>query len=302
MDSVLLIATMVSLLLGTIMAGVAWRLLRQNAERRAARVEALQTLAETTDYMEAGSSAFAGASADSPEPWRRRLDPAISRGLKTPGSIAPTPGSIAPTILGPDLDIQYADEPAAGARLFTLPEGMPESRWQSRLALALALAACAAVPYALYNMGVFSAIATAAPAGQAVPLELMSLRHAVDDQGGFTVTGLVQNPAGGRQTTGLVAVVYLFDDAGRFMATGRAAVDVPALHAGEEATFSVTIPKTSGVGKYRVGFRLAEGGTVSHIDRRGQPTTIGTTEDAVGGGRGRTAISPVLQPRRSEGN
>ena len=257
MDSVLLIATMVSLLLGTIMAGVAWRLLRQNAERRAARVEALQTLAET---------------------------------------------SIAPTILGPEIDIHYADEPAAGARLFTLPEGMPESRWQSRLALALALAACAAVPYALYNMGVFSAIATAAPAGQAVPLELMSLRHTVDDQGGFTVTGLVQNPAGGRQATGLVAVVYLFDDAGRFMATGRAAVDVPALHAGEEAAFSVTIPKTSGVGKYRVGFRLAEGGTVSHIDRRGQPTTIGTTEDAVGGGRGRTAISPVLQPRRSEGN
>ena len=285
MDSVLLIATMVSLLLGTIMAGVAWRLLRQNAERRAARVEALQTLAETTDYMEAGSVRVEAGS----------LDPAISRGLKTPGSIAPT-------ILGPEIDIQYADEPAAGARLFTLPEGMPESRWQSRLALALALAACAAVPYALYNMGVFSAIATAAPAGQAVPLELMSLRHTVDDQGGFTVTGLVQNPAGGRQTTGLVAVVYLFDDAGRFMATGRAAVDVPALQAGDEATFSVTIPKTSGVGKYRVGFRLTEGGTISHIDRRGQPTTIGTTEDAVGGGRGRTAISPVLQPRRSEGN
>ena len=256
MDSVLLIATMVSLLLGTIMAGVAWRLLRQSAERRAARVEALQSLSETME---------------------------------------------APTILGPDIDIQYADEPAAGARLFTLPEGMPESRWQSRLALALALAACAAVPYALYNMGVFNAIATAAPAGQA-PLELMSLRHTVDEQGGFTVTGLLQNPAGGRQATGLVAVVYLFDDAGRFMATGRAAVDVPALQAGEEATFSVTIPKTSGVGKYRVGFRLAEGGTVSHIDRRGQPTTIGTTEDAVGGGRGRTTLSPVLQPRRSEGN
>jgi hypothetical protein len=274
MDSLLLMATLVSLLLGTVMAVIAWRLLRQNAERRAARVEALQALA--IENVEAGSSAFADASADSPEPWRRRLDPVDYT------------------------DLQYSDEPAAGARLFTLPEGMPESRWQSRLALALALAACAAVPYALYNMGVFSAIASAAPVGQALPLELVSLRHTVDDHGGFMVTGLVQNPAGGRKTSGLVAVVYLFDDAGRFMATGRAAVDVPSLQAGEEATFAVTIPKTAGVGKYRVGFRLAEGGVVSHVDRRGQ-TPIGTTEDAVGGGRGRTALSPLSQPRRSEG-
>jgi hypothetical protein len=261
-------ATLVSLLLGTVMAVIAWRLLRQNAERRAARVEALQALA--IENVEAG----------------------------TPGSTRMEAGSLDPAIVYTDL--QYSDEPAAGARLFTLPEGMPESRWQSRLALALALAACAAVPYALYNMGVFSAIASAAPVGQALPLELVSLRHTVDDHGGFTVTGLVQNPAAGRKTSGLVAVVYLFDDAGRFMATGRAAVDVPSLQAGEEATFTVTIPKTAGVGKYRVGFRLAEGGVVSHVDRRGQ-TPIGTTEDAVGGGRGRTAISPLSQPRRSEG-
>jgi len=149
-------------------------------------------------------------------------------------------------------------------------------------------------------MGVFSAIATAAPAGEALPLELVSLRHSVDDRGSFTVTGLVQNPARGRKTSGLVAVAYLLDDAGRFMATGRAAVDTPSLHAGEEATFTVTIPKTPGVVKYRVGFRLEEGGVVSHVDRRGQ-APIGTTEDAVGRGRGRTALSPELLPKRSEG-
>jgi hypothetical protein len=84
------------------------------------------------------------------------------------------------------------------------------------------------------------------------------------------------------------------------MATGRAAVDVPSLQAGEEATFTVTIPKMAGVGKYRVGFRLSEGGVVSHVDRRGQAPT-GTTEDTVGGGRGRTALSPMFLPRRSEG-
>jgi hypothetical protein len=177
---------------------------------------------------------------------------------------------------------------------------MPESRWQARMAVALALAACAAVPYALYQMGVFSAIATAAPAGQAVPLELLSLRHMVDDHGSFTVTGLVQNPSGGRKTTGLVAVVYLFDDAGRFMATGRAAVDVPSLQAGEEASFTVSIPKMTGVSKYRVGFRLAEGGVIGHVDRRSQPPTE-TTEDGIGVGPGRTTASPAFLPRRSEG-
>jgi hypothetical protein len=265
MDSLLLMATVVSLGLGTVMAVIAWRLLRQSAERRAARVEALQAL--TMEPVETTVERTEAAP----------LDPAIVR-----------------------TDTRFVDEPAAGARLFTLPEGMPESRWQARLALTLALAACAVVPYALYQMGVFSAIASAAPAGEALPLELMSLRHTVDEHGGFTVTGLVQNPAGGRKTNGLVAVVYLFDDAGRFMATGRAAVDVPSLQAGEEATFTVTIPKTAGVGKYRVGFRLVEGGVVSHVDRRGH-APAGTTEDAVGRGRGRTAVSPLYPPRRAEG-
>jgi hypothetical protein len=280
MDSLLVMATLVSLLLGTIMALVAWRMLRQHAERRAARVEALQALADA-DPVDAVYSA-----------------PAVPRGLKTPGSVGMEAGSLDPAIVHPDL--QYADEPAANTHFFDMPERLPESRWQARMAVALALAACAAVPYALYQMGVFSAIATAAPAGQALPLELLSLRHMVDDQGGFTVTGLVQNPGGGRKATGLVAVVYLFDDAGRFMATGRAAVDVPSLQAGEEASFTVTIPKMSGVSKYRVGFRLAEGGVIGHVDRRGQPPTE-TTEDGIGVGSGRSTASPAFLPRRSEG-
>jgi len=254
MDSMLVMATFISLLLGTIMSAIAWRLLRQSADRRAARVEALQ----------------AAASDES-----------------------------APETPTPVLDLQYAAPPAVDARFFATPERMPASRWQARMAVVLAIVACAAVPYALYQLGVFSAIATAAPAGRAQPIELLSLRHTVDDTGSFTVTGLVQNPQGGRKTSAIVAVVYLFDDAGRFMATGRAGLDVPSLEAGEEGTFTVTIPKTAGVGRYRVGFRLADGGVVAHLDRRGQAPGE-TTEDAVGGGPGRSP-APMLAPRRSEG-
>jgi hypothetical protein len=228
------------------MAFVAWRLLRQNSDRRAARVEALQSLADVATM----------------EPLEQ--------------------------------DLRYSavtsEVEAPAAHFFEAPERLPASRWQRRLAVVLGVAALGAVPYAMYQMGAFkffSTIATAAPAGDAQPLELMSLRHTTDDHGAFTVTGLVQNPAGGRKTSGLIAVVYLFDDAGRFMATGRAAVDVPTLQAGEEASFTVTIPKVTGVSRYRVGFRLSEGGVVGHVDRRGQPAT-GTTEDAVGTGRGRT--------------
>ena len=195
--------------------------------------------------------------------------------------------------------VQYAAPPAVDARFFAVPERMPASRWQARMAVVLAVAACAAVPYGLYQLGVFSAIATAAPAGRAQPIELLSLRHTVDDLGSFTVTGLVQNPTSGRETSAIVAVVYLFDDAGRFMATGRAGLDVPSLQAGEEATFTVTIPKTIGVSRYRVGFRLADGGVVAHLDRRGQAPGE-TTEDAIGVGPGRSP-APMLAPRRSEG-
>ena len=74
MDSLLVMARLVSLLLGTVMAFVAWRLLRQNADRRAARVEALQALSDTefapvARYPEAGSG----------YPEAGSLDPAILR-------------------------------------------------------------------------------------------------------------------------------------------------------------------------------------------------------------------------------
>lgn len=172
-------------------------------------------------------------------------------------------------------------------------------RRSKRRASAGSIAACAALPYALYSLGVFGSLATAAPAASA-PVELLSLRHTADDLGVFTVTGLLQNPVNARKTGSIIAVVYLFDDAGRFITSGRAPLDAGALQPGEEATFSIAIPKASGVGKYRVGFRFAEGGVVAHIDRRGQAPAE-TSEDAVGVAPRRSTGMPLLPPGRSEG-
>jgi hypothetical protein len=258
MDSLLLVATLGSLTLGTVMSVIAWRLLRLNAERRAARVEALQAMA-----------------AADVEPNAAELD---------------------------DYQFTQTDETSQATEtreLFLPAEHLPAARWPARLGVVVAITACAALPYALYSLGVFGAIATAAPAASA-PVELLSLRHSTDDPGVFTVTGLIQNPTNGRKTGGIIAVVYLFDDAGRFITTGRAPLDAGALQPGEEATFTVAIPKASGVGKYRVGFRFAEGGVVAHIDRRGQAPAE-TSEDAVGAAPRRSTSMPFLPPSRSEG-
>jgi hypothetical protein len=126
-------------------------------------------------------------------------------------------------------------------------------------------------------------------------LELLSLRHSLDANGAFTVTGLVQNPGDGLATRQIVAVVYLFDRDGNYFAGGKAALDVAALRPGDESPFVVHIPSIGRVSRYRVGFRSEEGGVVAHVDRRGQLPT-GMTGDAID-----APASPHGAARRPEG-
>jgi hypothetical protein len=137
----------------------------------------------------------------------------------------------------------------------------------------------------------------ASGAGQ--PLELLSLKHATDEHGTFIVTGLVQNPGEGAMLRGVVATVYLFDAQGRYFASGRGKLEVATLGAGEDSPFVVKIPQAASVARYRVGFRLDDGGVVAHVDRRGQTpsgTTGDTTDDATP-----SVVAPAATPRRSEG-
>lgn len=284
MDSLLVIATLLSLGLGTAMTVIAWRLLRQNADRRAARIEALESLAGEPAATPPSAVLKSGPSAS------LRPGPAADDFEYTPAA----------PVASLKLGTLESHETHEIHDMFEAPEGMPERRWLPRLALAAVIIAIAALPYFLYSFGVFGAIASAAPAN-AQPIELLSLRHNVDDTGAFSVTGLVHNPQNGRKTSDIVAVVYLFDDAGRFVAAGRGTLDIGTLQPGEDATFVVSIPKAPGVSRYRVGFRLSDGGVVAHVDCRGQQPSD-TTEDSVGAPpSGRAIAKPFLPPGRSEG-
>jgi hypothetical protein len=118
----------------------------------------------------------------------------------------------------------------------------------------------------------WSSVATSTPdstkaAAAEAPLELLSLRHAVEDQN-FVVTGLVQNPRTGTQLMRVEATVLLFDSRGTMLTSGRAPLDFTTLAAGDESPFLIRVPVSGTVAKYRVGFRRADGNVLGHLDRR----------------------------------
>ena len=96
-------------------------------------------------------------------------------------------------------------------------------------------------------------------------LELLSMRYERDGDT-LSVTGLVRN-GGTTAAKDLTAVVFTFDRAGNFVASGRAPLEFVTLAPGDESPFKVTIPNVSEIGRYRVSFRT-EAGVVRHVDRR----------------------------------
>jgi hypothetical protein len=96
-------------------------------------------------------------------------------------------------------------------------------------------------------------------------LELLSMRHQRDGDA-LTVTGLVRN-GGTAPAQRLIAVVFVFDRSGNFIASGRAPLDFLSLAPGDESPFRVSVTNAGDVERYRVSFRT-ESGVVRHIDRR----------------------------------
>jgi hypothetical protein len=330
MESLLLIVTVVSVALGTAMAFVAWRLLRDNRDRSAARVEALANMAREGSLITpvepeivispaprraAIATPVAAPVAHAPQlsappvpaiapPPEPSWDLALRSGISSTHFTASV--AHAPTDAAPRRDI-LREAPAhdliGSSAMFgadTVPAA-PNRRWVALAAVVIVMLVGAAAVYGLRTWDVFGAIANAAAAPRdAQPLELLSLRHATDENGTFTVTGLVQNPHTGRRLRGVVAVVYLFDQQGRFLASGRATLDVSSFSPGDESPFIVKVPATVNVSRYRVGFRLEDGGVVAHIDRRGQ-VPDGTMEEAIDHGPGTPPLVTPIGPRRSEG-
>ena len=109
--------------------------------------------------------------------------------------------------------------------------------------------------------------AAAAPARTAAQtLELLALVHERDDDH-LTVRGVVRNPPRGTEVDHLTAVVLLFNQQGGFLTSARSPIESAALQPGAEASFVVTVPGATDVGRYRVSFRTDDR-VVPHVDRR----------------------------------
>ena len=113
-----------------------------------------------------------------------------------------------------------------------------------------------------------AAAQTTAAVGTA-PLELVALTSD-RDANRLVVRGAVRNPSAGAGLTRLTAVVLLFDRNGASIANGRADVDRATLAPGMEAPFTVALPASSDVSRYRISFRTSEptDRIVPHVDRR----------------------------------
>jgi hypothetical protein len=240
MESLLVVVLVVALLVAVAMCLFAWRVLRRDRERSDVRIARLR--------------AMATSSATGPEPDIRR---------------------------DADYEPEIVHQPSAG--LFAAPEPAASGpRWGTFvLVVLICMSIGAGTVYGLFGSGrnfAWPTLSASAPA--ASPLELVSLTHRRDPGGDFIVTGLVQNPMNARTTTGLVAVVYLFDAQGEYFASGKAAIEIQTLAAGDQSPFLIRLPNITKVSRYRLGFRMSDGGVFAHVDRRGEPL-VGTTAAVV---------------------
>jgi hypothetical protein len=157
----------------------------------------------------------------------------------------------------------------------------PGRRWLALGAVAMIMAAIGSGGYFLLRPATLGAAGeptmpesesgttSVSRANQLKPIELLSLKHTVEN-GTFSLVGLVVNPLDGARLSAVSAVVYLFDKDGTYFASGKAPLEFRALGPGEESPFTVHIPNVKGIGRYRVGFRREDGSVIAHLDKRGQ--------------------------------
>lgn len=170
-----------------------------------------------------------------------------------------------------------ADEPSPPT--WDPPIAAPARSGVTALVVIVFMAIGAGTVYGLYGpswpIGRGSSGATTAS-----PLELVSLSHR-RDAGDFVVTGLVQNGDPRAETPALTAVVYLFDAQGQFLTSGKTALETGRVHPADVSPFTVRVPDAGAVARYRVGFRLDDGASFPHVDRRAEGisgTTMATVE------------------------
>jgi hypothetical protein len=267
MDIILLGITVVSLIVALVMSVAAWRLMREEKARSAARVAALSVAATTPEPVagfvrepETPKTFVKAPWAPAPVESFDSSEPAATADLSL-GMAAPQPGPV----------ISHASGFLGAAPV----ERESASRQKSLAFAAIALFAVLSGGLVWMMSGPRGTSATAV--GPNSPLELVSLTYARQNEK-LAVSGLVRNPLDGQPVEQLSAVVFLFDRMGTFVTSARANVDFLKLGAGDETPFVVSLDAPATVERYRVSFRTDDG-IVPHIDRRGetaggQPSTV----------------------------
>jgi heme exporter protein D len=259
MDTLLLGITVVSLVVALVMSVTAWRLIRDEKRRSAARIAALSAAAgDETARMDFPELPITG--------------PAVPR------AAARTPWKPAPFDSLEMDSAKSADSTHATGFLGASQAGHSDGNRQRGLAIATVvffLAITGALVWTMSGPEGTSAVAV----GPNAPLELVSLSHA-RQKDKLAVSGLVRNPAAGQPVEKLSAVVFLFDRMGTFVTSSRAHVDFLKLGAGDESPFVVSIEAPETVARYRVSFRTDDG-VVPHIDRRGDSPAAAEGEQPV---------------------
>lgn len=319
MDMILLGITVVSLIVALVMSVTAWRLMRDEKQRSAARVAALSAAA-SEPQIAARPAGFTHTQASAaleefPEekvvkpvtraPWASPFDSPTSAPAEV-GSLRagreqmrplhmPSEFSVAPAELPlnrPDavatpkagfsaLTTKAAAEPVVThATGFLGATEIPREDGGRQKSLAFA----AMFLFAILAGGLMWMMSgpegtSAAAVGPNSPLELVSLTSSRQNQK-LAVSGLVRNPVNGAPVEKLSAVVFLFDRAGTFVTSSRANVDFLRLGAGDESPFVVTLDAPATVARYRVSFR-SDDGIVPHVDRRDTVNTVNSQETAV---------------------
>lgn len=138
-----------------------------------------------------------------------------------------------------------------------------------RMAAAVVVAFCAvvAVLLALRPQGSPAAATADGPGPAAAPLELLALHH-TPHENGLTISGIARNPSVGLPMTDVVVVTSVRGTDGREIGSGHAALDRAVLEPGGAAPFVINVAVGDAVGRYRVGFRGADGAVLAHVDRR----------------------------------
>jgi hypothetical protein len=251
MDITLTVVAALSLLIAMALALVVLKLLRDERARSDARVAVLTARSHEPTPDPVQHHAFSSVPRSSATPLRSSHRRTSSEALLDDFEIRPSAGTV--TLFAP------AEEP---------------SPWGRRLGV---IAALSVVVFAIGAVSMWvrrAPAASIAPSGvqqaavlEGAPLELLSLHH-VQEPERLVITGVVQNPRNGAAISRVVATVFLFGPDGAFLTSSRAPIDFTTLGPGVESPFVVSVPVSSAVSRYRVGFRTDDGRVISHVDRR----------------------------------